>query len=397
MQDHLACLAGARVVGGRADLRLVDTAIVGQLGTDNSPGWPSPPPCCRSSSSAPTSSPTARPSASPAARRRRSRRGRQRRRPGDVVSRRWSAVAAPLLFAVARPLSALLGAPTTCSTTRRRSSRSAPSACRSCSYPRLAGRAARQVRLRDAARDPARLQRRQPADRARARVRARPRRGRGRPGRPSSPRSAPRSPSPGGSDVRWARRDHRRPDRDGMAPLMTAGRTCCCGSDRCSPCSPGRRWWRPGSTADARRPSDRDEHVPVPRTDARRARRPRPDDRGRGARPRDGDTRPRSRTGDATVVDHGGVSSLCVLAALAPVLPHLFTDDQEVIDRAVAGAAVAGVVLLPARSHSPRRRADRRRRLPLPRPRRLRLPRRGDPDRRRDAARSSESPASGSG
>jgi Na+-driven multidrug efflux pump len=39
---------------------------------------------------------------------------------------------------------------------------------------------------------------------------------------------------------------------------------------------------------------------------------------------------------------------LCVLlAALAPVLPHLFTDDQEVVDRAVAGLLWLAVVLVP--------------------------------------------------
>jgi putative MATE family efflux protein len=41
-------------------------------------------------------------------------------------------------------------------------------------------------------------------------------------------------------------------------------------------------------------------------------------------------------------------AGLCVLlAALAPVLPHLFTDDQEVVDRAVAGLLWLAVVLVP--------------------------------------------------
>ena len=41
-------------------------------------------------------------------------------------------------------------------------------------------------------------------------------------------------------------------------------------------------------------------------------------------------------------------AALCVLlAALAPVLPHLFTDDDEVISRAVAGLLWLAVVLIP--------------------------------------------------
>jgi Na+-driven multidrug efflux pump len=36
-----------------------------------------------------------------------------------------------------------------------------------------------------------------------------------------------------------------------------------------------------------------------------------------------------------------------LLAALAPVLPHLFSDDEEVISRAVAGLLWLAVVLVP--------------------------------------------------
>src|SRR5262249_41833410 len=42
-----------------------------------------------------------------------------------------------------------------------------------------------------------------------------------------------------------------------------------------------------------------------------------------------------------------GVALCLLLAALAPVLPHLFTDDDEVISRAVAGLLWLAVVLIP--------------------------------------------------
>ena len=71
--------------------------------------------------------------------------------------------------------------------------------------------------------DPARLERRQRAARARVRVRARAGACPGRRGRRSSPRSAPASPSRWSCAAAPPGVDHRGPSRAGMVPLLTAG------------------------------------------------------------------------------------------------------------------------------------------------------------------------------
>jgi putative MATE family efflux protein len=64
---------------------------------------------------------------------------------------------------------------------------------------------------------------------------------------------------------------------------------------------------------------------------------------GRGERPTAAEV-----AGRATRLSLITGTALCVLlAALAPVLPHLFTDDQEVIERAVAGLLWLALVLVP--------------------------------------------------
>ena len=83
-----------------------------------------------------------------------------------------------------------------------------------------------------------------------------------------------------------------------------------------------------------------------------------------------------------------GATLAAVLVVLSPVLPHAFTADPAVIERTDVRRAVAGADH-PARGRRLRLRrgADRSRRLPLPRRRRGRLPRGRQPTRHRRARR----------
>ena len=210
-------------------------------------------------------------------------------------------------------------------------------------------------------------------------------------GRRSSPRSAPASPSPSSSAATSRPARHRRPSRAGMAPLLTrrplpaAARRLDARRHR-----PGRRRSPPASTP-RRWPPTRSPPAcccswPSPSTPwPSRPRRWSPRSSGRARRAAAADLS--RRCVRLSIITAAGAAA-AALAALAPVLPDAFSADAAVTER-----ATAALLWLAADARAGgdrlrlRRRADRRRRLPLPRPRRPRLPRRRRPDRRRGAAR----------
>ena len=252
--------------------------------------------------------------------------------------------------------------------------------------PRRAGRAARRLGLPHAARDPPGLEPAQPRRDPRVRVRFRSRCRR---------RGVVDGARTGGGRGRVPRRDphtsrrgrHRRPDWGGMRPLLTAGRylllrvgsilAVFTGCDRVR----GTR-----RCAVARRAPDRRNDVRLPRT-RRSTRSPCP---RRPSSPRSSAETPcRERatppTSPRRVVRLSFVAAsiiAAVLALLSPVLPHVFTNDPAVASPRHVCAAVSRRTAV-ARSDRvrPRRGPDRCRRLPVPRPRRARLPGRRPADR----------------
>ena len=384
---------------------LVDTAIVGRLGTPQLAGLA----VAATVLSfvvrrRPTSSPTARPSGSPAG-------WAPAIAPGaaDVgVQAMWLSV----LVGVPAAAAPRVGAPTDLPAARRVGRRAQHATdylqISAVGIPFVLVTLAAQgvlrgvVGLLPAADHPARLEPRQHRARDRVRVRARPRRPRigvvdgDRPGRWLPVAFACRRSAP-----TCVPAVTRRPARAGMAPLANAGRHLA------APCRrdvgrvrrvDGDR--RPHRRADVGCAPDRDELVLVPRAVARRPRRAGPDARRRGARPR-----------RAVATARHLASRAVRLSLVAATRPRASSwrcrrrgcrtcspSDESVASRATSALWFAGRDDVPGRDRvRPRRGADRCRRLPLPRPGGGRLPGRRGTARcaRARSTPTSASPASG--